>query len=97
MALLLCCGMMLITFSGRCRGVGENPDGGLRPRRPSGEDCSDVLVIGLAVDDEGAPVPLGVAAVAGVTVRGTVVSMRGFGVDFADGTEEDQLPGLVGG
>lgn len=57
MALLLCCGMMLVTFSGRFNGVGEKLEGGLRPRRPSGEDCKDVLVIGLAVEDGGAPVP----------------------------------------
>ena len=83
---------MFITLSGRCNGVGEKLDGGLRPRRPSGEDCREVLVIGLAVEDEGAPLPLGVVAVAGVKVTGTEVSIRCLGVDLAEGEDEDQLP-----
>ena len=97
MAPLLCCGTMLNTLSGRCNGVGEKLEGGLRPRRPSGEDCKEVLVIGLAVDDEGAPVPLGVEAVAGVKVTGTEVSIRCLGVDLAEGEGEDQLPLPLGG
>ncbi len=83
---------MLITLSGNCSGVGEKLDGVLRPRRPSGEDCKDVLVMGLAVEDGGGPVPLGVVPVAGVKVTGTEVSIRGLGVDLADGEGEDQLP-----
>ena len=56
--------------SGNCRGVGEQSEGRLRPRGPSGDDCSET-VAGLAVDE----VPLGVAAEAGVTVNGTEVFM----------------------
>ena len=40
----------------------------MRPRGPSGEDCKE-MVEGLAVEE----VPLGVSAVAGVTVNGTEV------------------------
>ncbi len=83
---------MFIIFSGRFSGVGEKFDGGLRPRRPSGEDCSEVLVIGLAVEDVGAPLPLGVVELAGVKVTGTEVSIRCLGVDLVPGEGGDQLP-----
>jgi len=56
-----------IEDSGRWIGVGEEGGGRLRPRGPSGEDWREVLVNGLAVDE----VLLGVAAEAGVRVRGT--------------------------
>ena len=88
---------MLITFSGRCSGVGEKLEGRLRPRSPSGEDCKDVLVVkGLAAEDGGGPVPFGVAPVAGVNVTGIAVSIRGLGVDLADGEGEGQLPVPLG-
>ena len=97
MAPLLCCGTMLNTLSGRCNGVGEKLEGRLRPRRPSGEDCREVLVIGLAADDGGPPIPLGVVAEAGVKVTGIEVSIRCLGVDLADGDGEGQLPLPLGG
>ena len=56
--------------SDNCSGVGEVSKGRLRPRGPSGDDCIEVAVEGLAVIDE---VLLGVAAEAGVTVTGTEV------------------------
>lgn len=71
--------------SGNCRGVGENSEGMLRPRGPSGDDCNE-SVAGLAVDE----VPLGVAAVAGVTVNGTDVLMYCLDVDWADGVGDGQ-------
>lgn len=36
--------------SGSCRSVGEKSEGMLRPRGPSGDDCSE-SVAGLAVDE----------------------------------------------
>ena len=65
--------------SGNCRGEGEKSEGMLRPRGPSGEDCSE-SVAGLAVDE----VPLGVAAEAGVTVNGTDVFMYCLDVGCTD-------------
>lgn len=84
--------MEVIIFSGRFNGVGEKLEGGLRPRRPSGEDCNEVLVIGLAVEDGGAPLPFGVTVLAGVNVTGTDVSIRCLGVDLVEGEGGDQLP-----
>lgn len=71
--------------SGNCRGVGEKSEGIFRPRGPSGDDCNE-SVAGLAVDE----VPLGVAAVAGVTVNGTDVLMYCFSVGFKDGVGDGQ-------
>lgn len=92
MAVLFCCGVTAITFSGRCSVVGETLKGGLRPRRPSGDDCSEVLVNGLAVDDEGAPFPLGEVAQAGWPVNGTEVSIRWLGMELFEGEGEGWLP-----
>jgi len=52
--------------------------GGLRPRGPSGEDCRELFVKGLGVDEG----PLGVLAVAGVTVIGMDVLICCFGMDL---------------
>ena len=82
--------MVFMIFSGRFSGVGEKFEGGLRPRRPSGDDCSEALVIGLAVDDEGAPLPL-VVELAGVNVTGTEVSIRCLGIDLVGGEAGDRL------
>lgn len=76
-------------LSGSCNGVGEKSRGRFRPRGPSGDDCSE-MVEGLAVDE----VPLGVNALAGVTVNGTEVLiwclvMR---VDRDDGDGDGQHP-----
>ncbi len=57
-----------MVVSGSCSGEGEKSTGRLRPRGPSGEDCSE-RVEGLAAEE----VPLGVSAAAGVTVNGTAV------------------------
>lgn len=49
-------GSVSVIESGNCRGVGEELEGMLRPRGPSGDDCNE-SVAGLAADE----VPLGVA------------------------------------
>lgn len=62
----------------------------LRPRRPSGDDCKE-MVEGLEVDG----VPLGVSKVAGVTVNGTKVLINCLFVVFVeiiDGEGDDQHP-----
>ena len=64
----------MIVDSGRLKRVGEEEEaegGRLRPRRPSGDDWRELLVRGLAVAVEA--VPVGVVAVAGVSVKGTEV------------------------
>lgn len=75
----------MVEESGNCRGVGERSEGMLRPRGPSGEDCSE-SVAGLAVDEA----PLGVAAEAGVTVNGSDALMYCLQVACADGVGDGQ-------
>lgn len=71
--------------SGNCRGVGENSEGILRPRGPSGDDCNE-SVAGLVVDE----FPLGLTAEVGVAVNGTDVLMYWLHVGCADGVGDGQ-------
>jgi len=69
----------------------------LRPRGPSGDDCKE-MVEGLEVDG----VPLGVSAVAGVTVNGTEVLIKNLFVVFVDiiggaGDGQHPLPFIIAG
>lgn len=69
----------------------------MRPRGPSGDDCSEI-VEGLAVDD----VPLGVDAVAGVTVNGTEVFINCLFVVFVEIVDDERdgqhpLPFIMAG
>ena len=83
---------MSIVESGKCRGVGEESKGMLRPRGPSGDDCRE-SVAGLAVDE----VPLGVAAEARFKVNGKDVLMcclhMGCGDEVGDG--QHPLPSVI--
>ena len=80
-------GGVSIVESGKCRGAGEESEGMLRPRGPSGDDCRE-SVAGLVVDE----VPLGVAAEARVKVNGIDVLMYCLDMGGGDGIGDGQHP-----
>lgn len=86
---------MLALGSGSRMGDGENDEGGLRPRGPSGEDCSEVFVNGLAVDEA----TFGGAAEAGGKDKGIGVLFCCLGAARAesDGDCQHPLPLMVAG